>query len=428
MSIVWTNTKHEGELHTFRGLGLEIQPPCFNETIQPNAIKISESLSPENLKMLRQYSGAVVLDFTLPVSPDMNKNANHLTTGFSFADVLILNTHKAEFILKRRITTHQAMQEAAHELITWGANSIFLLGQDLQDNSWEHDYWTNGVTSFWLTQNRFADAKSSELRSVLSAAITGALALGHSLEDALIIAKMYTHQAVRLAQSNLYYGNFSEHEMDLPYLSSKPLYAKPQPFKPCHRLGLYPVVDSYSWVEMLLKLGVKTIQLRIKERTETLEEEMRRSIALAKKYGATLFINDYWEMALKLNAEAVHLGQSDLDAADLEAIRNQGLLLGVSTHCYFEVARAHAICPSYIAIGPIYPTTSKEMPFLAQGIEHLQRWQRTLNYPLVAIGGINLERMPDVVATGVQGIALISAITQANDPQKATEQLLSFID
>ncbi|CAM2780024.1 phosphomethylpyrimidine kinase/thiamin-phosphate pyrophosphorylase [Legionella steigerwaltii] len=427
MNTVWTNTGNEVDRHTFRGLGLEIQQQQFNGTTQPKAIKINENISSEDLQILKHYSGPVVLDFTLSSSQYI-KNANNLTSGFSFSDVCVLNTLEAEFLLKRRIMTHQAMQEAAQELLTLGAKSILLLGNHLQEISWEHDYWTNGVTSFWLTQNHLSDSKFPERRFVLSAAITGALALGYSLEDALIIAKMYAHQAVRRARSGLYYGGFPEDEMDLPYLSSKPLYEAPLPFKSCLRLGLYPVVDCFSWVEMLLNLGVKTIQLRIKEKTKNIEEEMRRSITLAKKHRATLFINDYWEMALKLNAEAVHLGQSDLDTANLDAIRDQGLLLGVSTHCYFEVARAHAICPSYIAIGPIYPTTSKEMPFLAQGIERLHRWQRTLNYPLVAIGGINIERMPDVVATGVQGIALISAITQAKDPQRATEQLLSFID
>ncbi|MCW8410103.1 thiamine phosphate synthase [Legionella sp. PATHC035] len=427
MNTVWSNTGSEIDQQTVRGLGLEMQQQLFNGSNYPKAIKISESISREDLEILNNYSGPVVLDFTLP-SQHRDKDADDLTAGLSFADVLVLNTLEAELILKRAIMTHQAMQEAAHELLTLGAKSIFLLGRHLQETSWEHDYWTNGLTSFWLTKNRFSDAKYPELRSVLSAAITGALVLGYSVEDALIIAKMYAHQAARLAGTSLYYGGFPENEMDLPYLSSKPLYEAPQPFQPCHRLGLYPVVDRFSWVEMLLKLGVKTIQLRIKEKSKILEEEMKQSIALAKKYGATLFINDYWDMALKLNAEAVHLGQSDLDTADLDAIRNQGLLLGVSTHCYYEVARAHAICPSYIAIGPIYPTTSKEMPFLAQGIERLHRWQRTLNYPLVAIGGITIERMPDVVATGVHGIALISAITQADDPHRATQQLLSFVE
>ncbi|KTD41975.1 thiamine phosphate synthase [Legionella parisiensis] len=426
MSLVWTKAENEADRHTFRGLGLKLQSQLFYEDAQPDAIKINGEISSEDLDCLSYYSGPVVFDFTLASARYFGEK-NLSGTEFSFADVLVLNTLEAEFILKRKIMTHQSMEEAAHGLLAYGAKSIFLLGQHGQGASWRHDYWTNGVTSFWLTKNHCSDAAYPELRSVLSAAITASLALGYVLKDALIIAKMYVHQAVRRAQTGLYYGNFPEDETDLPYLSSKPLYSTPPPFKRCHRLGLYPVVDRFSWVEMLLSLGVKTIQLRIKERTNNLEEEIRQSIALAKKHYATLFINDYWEMALKLNAEAVHLGQSDIDNADIDAIRKQGLLLGVSTHCYYEVARAHALNPSYIAIGPVFPTTSKEMPFTAQGILSLQRWKRTLNYPLVAIGGINVERMPDVVATGVQGVALISAITHVKDPQKATEQLLRLI-
>ncbi|WP_131794306.1 thiamine phosphate synthase [Fluoribacter gormanii] len=427
MSTVWTNIGNEADRQTFRGLGLEMQTQQFHKT-QPAAIKIEERFSAEDIQILNHYSGPVVWDFSLSVSQYAEENKCNVSTGFSLADVLVLNTHEAEFILNCRVKTHHAMQEAAYELLTLGAKSVFLLGQPMQESSWQHDYWTNGTRSFWLTQHRIDDAKYPELRSILSAAITGAMALGHLLEDALVIAKMYVHQAVRRGQVSVYYGGFPEDETDLPYLASKPLYERPQPFKPCHRLGLYPVVDRFSWVERLLNFGVKTIQLRIKEKTETLEEEMRQSIALAKKYQSTLFINDYWEMALKLNAEAVHLGQSDLDTADLDAIRERGLLLGVSTHCYYEVARAHALSPSYIAIGPIFPTTSKEMPFAAQGVECLQRWKRTLNYPLVAIGGINIERMPDVVATGVQGVALISAITEASDPDQSTLKLLSLME
>ncbi|KTD74006.1 thiamine phosphate synthase [Legionella tucsonensis] len=428
MSTVWTNTENEADRQTVRGLGLELQAQQFYEDVQPAAIKINGEISSEDFQLLHHYSGPVVFDFTLS-SAQHSDEKNLSDSGFSFADVLVLNTLEAEFILKRKIITHQSVQEAAHELLAYGPQSIFLLGRHLQKSSWEHDYWTNGVTSFWLTQNHCSNtAEYPELRTAFSAAITASLALGYVLKDALIIAKMYVHQAVRRAQTGVYYGNFPENEIDLPYLSSEPLYGAPKPFKPCHRIGLYPVVDCFSWVEMLLNLGIKTIQLRIKEKTKNLEEEIRRSIALAKKHHATLFINDYWEMALKWNAEAVHLGQSDLDTADIDLIRKQGLLLGVSTHCYYEVARAHALNPSYIAIGPIFPTISKKMPFTAQGIASLQRWKRTLNYPLVAIGGINIERMPDVVATGVQGVALISAITHAKDPQSTTKQLLSFID
>jgi hydroxymethylpyrimidine kinase/phosphomethylpyrimidine kinase/thiamine-phosphate diphosphorylase len=180
---------------------------------------------------------------------------------------------------------------------------------------------------------------------------------------------------------------------------------------------------------VLLPLGVKTLQLRIKNKQGLeLENEIKRSIMLAEKYQANLFINDYWEMAIRYGAYGVHLGQEDLETADMTAIRQAELRLGISTHCYYEVARAHALNPSYIACGPIFTTTSKVMSFAAQGIAQLKRWRRTLNYPLVAIGGINAERIPDVLATKVDGIAMISAITQAKDPIATTKSLMNVME
>jgi rhodanese-related sulfurtransferase len=117
-----------------------------------------------------------------------------------------------------------------------------------------------------------------------------------------------------------------------------------------------------------------------------------------------------------LGAYGVHLGQEDLNDADVHKIHAAGLRLGISTHCYYEVARAHAYHPSYIAIGPVFKTDSKIMSFPPQGLDRLHYWRRLLpNYPLVAIGGINEMNMQDVLATGVDGVAMISAITKAKD-------------
>ncbi|STY28790.1 phosphomethylpyrimidine kinase/thiamin-phosphate pyrophosphorylase [Legionella wadsworthii] len=424
MNNVWTNTVNETDKKIFAGLGLTLLWERFDAIEQqPAAMKLSDKISGDDLQILNHYSGPVVLDFNLS-SQEKEKIGGNLKQGFSFADILVLDTSEAGLILHRTILSHYAMQEAAQELIHLGVQSVLILETYAQGSNWIYSYWTNGTTSFWLNQKWFSNSKYSNFRSLLPSAITATLALGYLLQDALIVAAMYTSQTTRNFEK---YACFPEDELDLPYLSEKPLYDEPQTFKRCHRLGLYPVVDSFEWIEMLLKLGVKTLQLRKKENSKYLQDEIKQSIALAKKYHATLFINDYWELALDLKAEAVHLGQSDLDTADVEAMRKQGLLLGVSTHCYSEVARTHTLGPSYIAIGPIFPTTSKKMPFSAQGIESLKRWRRTLNYPLVAIGGINLERMPEVVATGVQGVAMISAITQAIDPALATLNLLNFI-
>ncbi|ROS31872.1 thiamine phosphate synthase [Raoultella terrigena] len=194
------------------------------------------------------------------------------------------------------------------------------------------------------------------------------------------------------------------------------------------RLGLYPVVDSVVWIERLLKAGVRTIQLRIKDKREAdVEDDVIAAIALGRQYHARLFINDYWQLAIKHQAWGVHLGQEDLETTDLNAIRHAGLRLGVSTHDDMEIDVALAARPSYIALGHVFPTQTKQMPSAPQGLEQLARHiSRLQDYPTVAIGGISLERAPAVLGTGVGSIAVVSAITQAADWQQATAQLLEM--
>lgn len=196
------------------------------------------------------------------------------------------------------------------------------------------------------------------------------------------------------------------------------------------KLGLYPVVDSVEWIERLLKAGVTTIQLRIKDkRPEDVEQNIIDAIALGRHYNARLFINDYWQLAIKHQAYGVHLGQEDLDLADLNAIKHAGLRLGISTHDEPERQKAKALRPSYIALGHIFPTTTKVMPSKPQGLVALKyQVEQTADYPTVAIGGISLDKVPDVIATGVGSVALVSAITQAPDWQQVTLKLLQLVE
>ena len=194
------------------------------------------------------------------------------------------------------------------------------------------------------------------------------------------------------------------------------------------RLGLYPVVDDVLWIERLLKAGVRTLQLRIKDkRDEEVEADVLAAIELGRRYNARLFINDYWRLAIKHKAYGVHLGQEDLETTDLNAIREAGLRLGVSTHDDMEIDVALAVKPSYIALGHVFPTQTKQMPSAPQGLTQLaSHITRLGDYPTVAIGGISIERAPSVLATGVGSIAVVSAITQAPDWQLATAQLLEM--
>lgn len=195
------------------------------------------------------------------------------------------------------------------------------------------------------------------------------------------------------------------------------------------RLGLYPVVNNVEWIARLLDAGVRTIQLRIKDKAEgDVEADIIAAIKLGERYNARLFINDYWRLAIKHHAYGVHLGQEDMDVANLDAIRDAGLRLGLSTHDNMEMDRALAARPSYIALGHVFPTNTKQMASAPQGLAQLAAHIKTLgDYPTVAIGGISLERVPAVLATGVGSVAVVSAITQAADWRAATAQLLELV-
>ena len=191
-----------------------------------------------------------------------------------------------------------------------------------------------------------------------------------------------------------------------------------------HPIGFYPVVPTAAWVVRLLGWGVRTIQLRIKTADHTPAEISAQIIAAIEAGkavpGAQVFINDHWQLALAANAYGVHLGQEDLDTADIETLRSANIRLGLSTHTPEELARAKAVQPSYLAIGPIYPTTLKVMPYEPVGLTRLAEWAKlAAPYPVVAIGGISLERLPGVFACGVDGVAVVSAVTLAADPRQA---------
>jgi hydroxymethylpyrimidine kinase/phosphomethylpyrimidine kinase/thiamine-phosphate diphosphorylase len=190
-------------------------------------------------------------------------------------------------------------------------------------------------------------------------------------------------------------------------------------------LGLYAVVDNADWVERVLAAGARTVQLRIKDPQEpTLEAQIARSVALAANTpGAQLFINDHWALALRHGAYGVHLGQEDLATADLDALRAAGIRLGLSSHSYWEVARAWALRPSYIACGPIFATRSKDMPWIPQGLDNLRYWAGLLPLPVVGIAGIDEASIAAVAATGAASAAVITAIARAADPAAACARL-----
>jgi thiamine-phosphate pyrophosphorylase len=186
----------------------------------------------------------------------------------------------------------------------------------------------------------------------------------------------------------------------------------------------YLIVDSAAWLARLLPCGVKLAQLRVKSADDAL---LRAEIAAAKKLcdaaGATLVVNDHWRHAIDLRCDWVHLGQEDLDTADVAALRRAGIRLGVSTHDHGELGRALSVDPDYVALGPVYPTTTKATVVREQGLDAVKRWRGALGArPLVAIGGITLERAPEILAAGADSLALVSDVLNAADPEARARQ------
>ncbi|KZM50260.1 thiamine phosphate synthase [Labrenzia sp. OB1] len=190
----------------------------------------------------------------------------------------------------------------------------------------------------------------------------------------------------------------------------------------------YPIVDSSDWIARLVPLGVKLVQLRIKDMPQDrLRREIAASKAVCDDHGCRLIVNDHWRLAIYEGCDFVHLGQEDLADADVKAIRKAGLRLGVSTHDGDELETALSVDPDYVALGPVYPTGSKELKWAPQGLERIGGWKRQIGgLPLVAIGGLTLERVSGVFENGADVAAVISDVTGNRDPEARTREWLSL--
>jgi thiamine-phosphate pyrophosphorylase len=189
----------------------------------------------------------------------------------------------------------------------------------------------------------------------------------------------------------------------------------------------YPIVDSAAWVRRVTDVGARLVQLRVKNKDEAwVARETREALGTCAKAGAALVVNDFWRVAIDEAAPWVHLGQDDLDHADIGAIRKAGLRLGVSTHDELELQRALGLDPDYVALGPIYPTILKAMAFAPQGLQRIGEWKRRIGaIPLVAIGGLNVERAKLCLAAGADVVSVVTDITLHADPERRAREWIA---
>lgn len=375
------------------------------DLLTPNAIEAMKLYGekPRSLDDLARYSQALSDEFACQV----------LLKGGHLEDVLDTNSHLMidHYARSAALTRSEYIAEPAKQ---------FVLSQQLTQH-----------------ENRRGSG------CILASLIAGFVAQQYTFCDAITFASGVMHKAYRNAQPlgsskggalslsrDISVDNLpkivSFNEMNWQQLASYD-----SAFAPCPlELGLYPVVDSIDWLERLLKQGIKTIQLRAKDLPEIQAEPLIiQAIALGQQYKARVFINDYWRLAIKHNAYGVHLGQEDMAIADLTAINRAGLRLGLSTHGLFEALWAAQFMPSYVALGHIFATQTKDMPSKPQGLDKLVAQVNILKgaVPLTAIGGISRERVPAVASTGIGSVALVTAITKADDPEQVTDELMACV-
>ncbi|WNO11026.1 thiamine phosphate synthase [Teredinibacter sp. KSP-S5-2] len=360
-------------------------------------------------------------------------------------DLITPNIDEAELLTGNTIHTQEDMIDAATALTELGAKAVYIKGGHLPHSKpYIQDFYFSKEKQFWLSQNKLDERNSRGTGCAFAAAVASAIALGYNMPDAAVIARMAISQGFRqgyaiknqstgeLEKGPVLINRFPNKQADLPFLTKKYNFdLDSDAFPTCKHLplGLYPIVGSFSELEQIINSGIKIAQLRIKDvNQEELENEINRAVNLAQNYQCQLFINDHWQLAIKYGAYGVHLGQEDLESADIQALKNAGLRLGISTHCHYEVARAHSFKPSYIACGPVFPTQTKIMPWTPLKPEGLNYWTKLLHYPVVAIGGIKKNQLQNIQKQGASGIAMITAISQSENPLHTATQFVELLN
>lgn len=337
------------------------------------------------------------------------------------ATIVTPNRAEAARLLGLPHLTAEEVPQAAAQLRAWGAQAVAITGGDAHEGL-AADWIDTPQTRGWLALPRLDTPHTHGTGCTFASSAAAALACGYCEADALVLAKLATTAAVRAGYAAGAGAGpvhvqpaFALTRGALPTLApTRPVWAPPTFAPLLAPLDLYAIADSAAAVKAILAAGCRSVQLRIKNAAQPdLRAQVAEACAAARAMQAQFFVNDYWALALEVGAYGVHLGQQDLDALgeeDLERLRRAGLRLGVSTHSYWEVCRARALAPSYIACGPIHRTTTKDMAWIPQGEDNLAYWCTVLTEPVVAIGGIDVERAQAAAACGACGVAVLRAL------------------
>jgi len=365
------------------------------------------------------------------------------STGASFVDESTLNAYRALLLPRADLVTPNRREavalagieaeaaELARTLRLTGAGAACVTGGD-EAGALALDWVDTAQAAGWLALPRVESQNAHGTGCTFSTGAACALALGFAEADAVVLAKMLTTSALKRgyrmgagAGPVAAHAGFANDPQLLPTMSfgaTPPRWLPPSGAPAAIGTGagesaLYGIVDSAARVKQLLAAGVRTVQLRIKQaEASTLSEEIGASVAACRPVDARLFVNDHWKLAIELGAGGVHLGQQDLaglQESERREIAQSGLALGVSSHSLWELARAKALAPVYIACGPLWPTTTKDMPWRPQGLDNLRWWCSMAGAPVVAIGGIlTLDQVRAAASCGASAVCVVRGLGQ----------------
>ncbi|MDO6566561.1 thiamine phosphate synthase [Alteromonas sp. 1_MG-2023] len=436
---------------------LSEQWQALESDLPPKAIKIGAIANSaqalflcEHMAKIKQYKNTgcfIVWDPVLVSSSGgvlSELSQQNIDALIAAVDIVTPNVKELAQITGRPVNCEKSLLAAAQALIARGAKAVYVKGGHAHWQSTATDTFvsTQAIRIFQQPRDNMGNLRGTGC--MFASALAGFVASDYDIQDGLTLANAYLHKVrnASVFSSNSVCSADHIHCAGLVGFPLTPVhypsvrYGDNDPIRhqtPMHfprltdtSLGIYPVVSDVSQLEILVKAGAAIIQLRIKFGSqEDKSIQIARAVEIVKDTPCQLFINDDWALAIEHGAYGVHLGQEDLETANLEAISRAGLRLGVSTHGYCELQRIKWLNPSYIALGHIFPTTTKDMPSKPQGLDRLSRYVRLCaDIPTVAIGGINLSRINTVAGTGVSGIAVVRAVTQADDPAAAFHDLL----
>lgn len=477
-AVTAQNKSQVSEINSVTAKVLMSQLEALASEFKPQVIKIGLLANVEQVELISNFltEYRAVQSFVVVYDPvAVASTGNQLTEEETLAaikdkllplvDVLTPNLNESQKLSGVYPFSWNCLRQAAKQLKRFGIKCAVLKGGHLDlDLDYSVDACfdfsnENTIGEYWLANARLEGISGHGTGCTFASALASLLAQGFHLRDAFALANAYVHQGISFKDEHaVVQGEFPKTlahmpkpivfgtelakslEFDLDYdedfeldavLVVQPSFNFSDPRDlffaseftetETKSLGLYPVMDSLAWLEKVLIAGCKTVQYREKELAgKALDEAVKTAVMLGEKYQARLFINDHWQLAIKHNAYGVHLGQEDLNIADLAQINSAGLRLGISTHGHYEFLKTLQYKPSYIAVGAIFPTQTKDMTGQIQGLDTLAKLvelnqQSEVCTPMVAIGGITLEKASDVIATGVESIAVVTAITKTQN-------------